>query len=151
MATSIRQTRRAAGGFTLIELIVTILIIGILAAIAIPIYSDYVLRSHVIDGPNGLSTARVQMEQFFQDNRTYAGGPYCSASATFGDFSVTAGTTCAATAYTLTATASATSVSKGFTYTVDQNNTKQTTSVGASWGGAPSTPYTCWWTTKGAC
>jgi type IV pilus assembly protein PilE len=138
-------------GFTLIELIVAVAIIGILARIAIPLYSDYILRSHLVDGVNGLSSARVQMEQFFQDNRTYSGGPFCSATSTSGDFSVTAGSTCSATQYTLSATAGTSTVAKGFTYKLDQDGTKTTSSVGTSWGGAPGTPYACWWTTKGAC
>mgnify|MGYP003527119509 CR=1 FL=1 len=52
---------------------VTIVIISILAAIAIPSYRDYVVRGALPEAFSTLSAHRVKMEQFFQDNRTYAG------------------------------------------------------------------------------
>ena len=60
-------------GFTLIELMIAVAIIAILAAIAIPSYSDYVRRSRITEAMSALSGMRVKMEQYFQDNRTYAG------------------------------------------------------------------------------
>ncbi|REM66729.1 fimbrial assembly protein, partial [Mycobacterium tuberculosis] len=50
---------------------ITVVIIGVLAAIAIPSYQDYVRRGYVVDGTNGLATMRADMERYFQDNRTY--------------------------------------------------------------------------------
>ena len=58
-------------GFTLIEIMIVVVIIGIIAAIAIPSYQDYVRRAQITEATNGLSDLRVRMEQFFQDNRTY--------------------------------------------------------------------------------
>ena len=60
-------------GFTLIELMIAVAIIAILAAIAIPSYSEYVRRGRVTEAISALSGMRVKMEQYFQDNRTYAG------------------------------------------------------------------------------
>lgn len=60
-------------GFTLIEVMVVVVIIAILSAIAVPQYTDYVTRSKITEALAGLSDVRVRMEQFFQDNRTYAG------------------------------------------------------------------------------
>ncbi len=59
-------------GFTLIELLVVVAIIAILASVAMPLYTDYVIRSKTSEATSTLATMRVQMEQSFQDNRTYA-------------------------------------------------------------------------------
>ena len=59
-------------GFTLIELMIAVAIIAILAAIAIPAYTDYIRRGRITEAFATLSGMRVKMEQYFQDNRTYA-------------------------------------------------------------------------------
>ena len=61
-------------GFTLIELMIVMAIIAILGAVAIPAYRDYVVRSRLSGAASGLSEARVRMEQFYADSRTYAAG-----------------------------------------------------------------------------
>jgi type IV pilus assembly protein PilA len=55
-------------GFTLIELMIVVAIIGILAAIAIPAYQDYTVRSKVTEGLSLASSAKVSISEGFQSN-----------------------------------------------------------------------------------
>lgn len=58
-------------GFTLIEVMIVVAIVAILAAVALPNYSEYVKRGQLVDGLAPLADMGAKMEQFFQDNRTY--------------------------------------------------------------------------------
>lgn len=68
---------KATRGFTLIEVMITVVIVSILGAIAIPQYSDYVTRGRIPTATNALADMRIRMEQFFQDNRTYSNAGAC--------------------------------------------------------------------------
>ena len=54
-------------GFTLIELMIVVAIIGILAAIAIPAYQDYTIRAQVSEGLNLAGGAKTAITEFYQD------------------------------------------------------------------------------------
>jgi type IV pilus assembly protein PilE len=58
--------------FTLIELLITVAIVGILAAVAYPSYTDFVTRSDRSEGQRELLRYANLQEQFFIDSRTYA-------------------------------------------------------------------------------
>ena len=130
-------------GFTLIELMIVVVIVAILGAVAMPAYNDYVVRGKIPDATSNLATKRVQMEQFFQDNRTYVGAPACTADSVASqhfDFSCAVQT---ASAYTLQAIGKGNMA--GFTYTITEANVKATPAVPTGW----TANATCWVTKKG--
>ncbi len=141
-------------GFSLIELMIAVVIVSILAAVAIPNYRDYLLRSRIPEAAATLGDVRVRMEQFFQDNRSYPTGG-CATAPSATQLSVPVGDsfnfTCVATATTYTATATGKNSMTGFAYTVDNVNARTTTlsGVAATAGWTSHSPNNCWVTAKG--
>jgi type IV pilus assembly protein PilA len=72
-------------GFTLIELMIVIAIIGILAAIAIPAYQDYTVRSKVSEGLNLAGAAKLAVaETYDSEGQFMTGGGGADANASYG-------------------------------------------------------------------
>ena len=131
------QTRLIQPGFTIAELLIAVAIVGILAAIAVPQYSSFVMRSRVLDAFAKLSDYRTRMEQYFLDRRTYvddAGNCGITPSVLVGSADTFA-VACTATArsYVYTATGVGTKGMAPFVYTIDETGSRKTVSLPNGW------------------
>ncbi|MBX3616386.1 pilin [Nitrosomonas sp.] len=71
-------------GFTLIELMIVVAIIGILAAVAVPAYQNYVLKARFSEVVNSVSGVKTGVELCVQDGRCFNGGAIVNVA--FGAF-----------------------------------------------------------------
>lgn len=134
-------------GFTLVEIMIVVAIVGILSAVAIPMYTSYMARGKLVDAQSALTTARVALEQYYQDNRTYANTATktspCPAATSYFSYACTT----AANSFVVTATNVANQglgAAGSYVYTIDSTNAKKTT----TFAGSASTA-TCWITKAG--
>lgn len=129
--------KRTQQGFSLMEVMVTIAIVGILSAVALPAYTNYVMRARLTEAFTSLGGAQPAAEQFWANTRSYAGfdaaSNFPAATENF-DFALSGAS---ASAYVITATGKGKTL--GFAYTVDQNGARATTAT-PSWG----TSANCW-------
>lgn len=134
-------------GFNFIEMMITVAIVAILAAIALPAYQESVTRGRIIDATVRMGDFRAQQEKWFLDYRTYqrvpAAGTACGVAdppvAPKDPFQVTCDAP-TATTYTITATGRAAGgMSSSYVYTVDQGNTRTSIGPGGTYNGSG-----CW-------
>ena len=121
-------------GFSLIELMIVVAIAAILLSVAIPSYREYLRRGAIAEVIADLAGGRVVAEQYFLDNRTYAGAPCPGNTARF-----TIACEFNANDYTITATGFDNLSS--FVLTIDETNAR---TMAGPWGSG-----SCWITRKG--
>lgn len=147
-----RYVSGSACGFTIIELMIAVAIVGILAAIAYPSYQEYLLRGKFSEATARLAGDRVRLEQYYKDNRTYADfSGVCVAGAVrvvyppaaeHFDYACSIG----ADGQTYTIFAIGRGATVGFEFSIDQSNTRRTVAVADGWN-LPGA--NCWIQRKG--
>lgn len=126
--------KREIAGFTLIEAMVLVAVLGILAAIGIPNYSRYVTRGHLVEAGNALAEYRTRMEQFYKDNSTYAKAGGCGEAAPTNLDSFAISCVVATGGHAFTATATGAGSTSGFVYTINHANVRATAAIPSHWG-----------------
>lgn len=140
-------------GFTLIELMIVVAVVGILTAIALPSYNSYINRGKITDAIAALADYRIKMEQYFQDNRNY--GPASAncdvpvPSSSYFTYSCLVGAATPSVAYTVTATSIAGALGGAagdYTYSLNELNAKSTTKFKGA-----AVVKSCWLIRGGEC
>jgi type IV pilus assembly protein PilE len=131
----------------MIELLVAMAIVGILAAIAQPLYSDYVRRARLVEGTEALLAYRTQMEHRYQDVASYADEDGECALTLPADSSHF-GFACVADddGQTYTATATGVGFLAGYGYSIDDAGNRVTTDFPGL-----ADPVNCWQLKRGSC
>ena len=128
--------KRAAMGFTLIEIMISVAIVGILTAVALPAYRDYVLRARLTEAFSALAAIQPAAEQLWSNTRSFATVasvlPANTAGFTYAASSLTV------SSYTVTATGAGQTA--GFVFTINQAGNRATTAVPTGW----SANAACW-------
>lgn len=131
-------------GLTLIEIMVTLAIVGLLTAVALPNYNAYVMRGRLAEAFSALATVQPNMEQYWNNGRTFVGfdqapNPFPPATANF-TYTLTSASNAA---YVVTATGQGRAA--GFAFTINQSGNRATTLVPSGW----TANSTCWVDRKG--
>lgn len=134
---------RKVTGFSMIELMIVLVIIAILAAIAIPSYRQYVLRSHRTDATRAMQDLASRQENYFFSNNRYPStmSSINASSSVAGTYFSVAIPSASSTDYAITATAQGAQAKDIACTTFRLNRAGQRTSTSSS---GANTTATCW-------
>jgi len=133
--------KRLQQGFTLIELMIVVAIIGILAAVALPAYQDYSVRAKVSEVMLSASSARTCVTEAYQSNGSFPTGMTSDCSIT--PTGKVSGATVASSAITVNAASSAIGGTSGVTVTLTPTATNGTLTWACSGNPSKYVPSTC--------
>lgn len=131
------KRNKASSGFTLVELLIVVAIIGILASVAYPSYIDFALRSNRSEGQRELVHLANLQEQLYVDSRAYttdmtklglAADPYITENGIYSIDATVTGET-----FTLTATAKSTQLKDTSCLTMTITDTGKKTPASNCW------------------
>jgi type IV pilus assembly protein PilA len=138
MLHKLRQRAQDEKGFTLIELLVVILIIGILAAIALPAFLGQRAKGQDSSAKSNVRNAVSQLESYYTENDSYVGFTFAGTGLNASDFATP---TLAKDTFTVTANSKS-----GNTFTIDRDQTtgaytRSCSSAGTTKGGCNGTSW----------
>ncbi len=85
MMNRIHRSKNSSAGFTMIELLVVVIIVGVLAAIAVPIYTDYIKKARISEATGRMADILTAAKAFAQENAdATAGADWPASESTIG-------------------------------------------------------------------
>jgi type IV pilus assembly protein PilE len=133
-------------GFTIVELAIALTVLVLLAATAVPVFTDYLRRSKLTDAFTTMATYRTRMDHAFQDENSYGVDSACAIPAppasSYFSFVCKLGED--SNSYVLTA--SGIGGMDGYAYSIDDGGNQRTTAFPGA-----VVPATCWLSRKGDC
>jgi type IV pilus assembly protein PilA len=126
-------------GFTLIELMIVVAIIGILAAVAIPAYTDYLARSQMSEAVSLLSSGKAPITEYFLNNGRWPSAASDIMGNTIGKYTSILTLTTGANQTSGPLVVTATMRGAGVTTSIASTTVEMTTADGKTWSCLPGT------------